>query len=255
MIATNMSSFIGGQREGAVKETVINPITVDYMLGAYLTGILQYPVDIIEGFIPRDKLKGERVQKREDESDLSSFKNAASIVTRRFKVANPIKNSSYHKQWQKIINRAKKLKQIDVTQMDLDKRNETFLIGLYGRTMDKLAEGYEAGIEPEVLVFSGLSDILKEGEQYLIESRQQRNVIMASDFDGETKRKQIDELIKLENYYLKSVIDNLASMPNIDFIFDETYKDRFKEYGVLTGLLTLPFRTAKDAFKPNPREQ
>jgi len=255
MIATNMSSFIGGQREGAVKETIINPITVDYMLGAYLTGILQYPVDIIEGFIPRDKLKGERVQKREDEADLSSFKNAASIVTRRFKVANPIKNSSYHKQWQKIINRAKKLKQIDVTQMDLDKRNETFLIGLYGRTMDKLAEGYPTGVEPEVLVFSGLSDILKEGEQYLIQSRQQRNVIMASDFDAETKRKQIDELIKLENYYLKSVIDNLASMPDIDFIFDETYKDRFKEYGVLTGLLTLPFRTAKDAFKPNPREK
>ena len=44
-------------------------------------------------------------------------------------------------------------------------------------------------------------------------------------------------------------------MPNIDCIFDETYKDRFTEYGVLTGLLTLPFRTAKDAFKPNPKEK
>ena len=44
--------------------------------------------------------------------DFSSFKNALSIVTRRFKVASPIKNSQYHKEWFKLIKRAKKLKQI-----------------------------------------------------------------------------------------------------------------------------------------------
>ena len=49
-----------------------------------------------------------------------------SIVTRRFKVAAPIKNSQYHKQWAKLIQRAKKLKQIDISQMDLEKRNQSF---------------------------------------------------------------------------------------------------------------------------------
>ena len=41
MFATNISSFIGGERKGAVKSTVINPITADYLLGAYFTGLLQ----------------------------------------------------------------------------------------------------------------------------------------------------------------------------------------------------------------------
>jgi hypothetical protein len=255
MLATNMTSFIGGEKKGRVKETVINPITVDYLLGAYFTGLMQYPIDIIENFVPREKIKGEKISKRPDEADLSSFKNAASIVTRRFQIASPIKNSEYHKQWQKIINRAKKLKQIDTTQMDLNRRNETFLIGLYGRTMDKLAEGYPAGVEDEVLVFSGISDILVDGEKFLIQSRKDRNTILASNFDGETKRKQIDNLIKIENLYLKSVIDNLASIEQLDYLFDQTYVDRFKEHGIITGLLTIPFFTAEDTFKKNPREK
>ena len=255
MLATNMTSFIGGEKKGRVKETVINPITADYLLGAYFTGLLQYPIDIVENFIPREKLKGERIEKRPDESDLSSFKNAASIVTRRFQIASPIKNSEYHKTWQKVINRAKKLKQIDTTQMDLNRRNETFLIGLYGRTMDKLAEGYPAGVEDEVLVFSSVSDILSEGERFLIQSRKDRNTILASNFDGETKRKQIDNLIRIENIYLKSVIDSLASIEQLDYLFDETYTDRFKDHGIITGILTIPFGTAEDTFKKNPREK
>ena len=39
----------------------------------------------------------------EDEADFSSFKNALSVVTRRFKVAAPIKNSQYHKDWNDLI--------------------------------------------------------------------------------------------------------------------------------------------------------
>ena len=58
-------------------------------------------------------------------------------MTRRFKVAAPIKNSEYHKQWAKLISRAKKLKQIDTSQMDLEKRNQSFIIGLFGRTYEK----------------------------------------------------------------------------------------------------------------------
>ena len=62
MLATNMTSFIGGEKKGRVKETVINPITVDYLLGAYFTGLMQYPIDIIENFVPREKIKGEKIR-------------------------------------------------------------------------------------------------------------------------------------------------------------------------------------------------
>jgi hypothetical protein len=38
-------------------------------------------------------------------------------------------------------------------------------------------------------------------------------------------------------------------------LFDQTYVDRFKEHGIITGLLTIPFFTAEKWFKKNPREK
>ena len=84
-----------------------------------------------------------------------------SIVTRRFKVASPIKRSQYHKEWNKIINRAKKLKQIDMTQMDLERSNQSFLIGLFIRTLENFEERWWCRLEPEVLEFSKISPIVK----------------------------------------------------------------------------------------------
>ena len=108
---------------------------------------MSYPINILENYFEGDPLSGEKVAKREDQEDFSSFKNALSIITRRFKVAGPIKNSEYHKIWSEVIAQAKKLKQIDVTQTDLDKSNQfrinTLLkeiIMLLVHTMQKLKE-------------------------------------------------------------------------------------------------------------------
>ena len=79
----NLSSILMRKKEGTVDTPIFTPIEVDYLLGAYLTGMLQYPVDILNavgskvGILPKDKpLEGERIAKREDEADFSSFKNA-----------------------------------------------------------------------------------------------------------------------------------------------------------------------------------
>ena len=124
----------------------------------------------------------------EPPADFASFENALSIVTRRFKVASPIKNSQYHKEWNKLITRAKKLKQIDMSQMDLKKRNQSFLIGLFGRITENLDKGMPAGVEPEVLKFSKISPILKELETELRKMRTERNNISNSPIDGDRKR-------------------------------------------------------------------
>ena len=140
--ASNLFNFVFGTPDGEVKPS-LSPILTDYLIGAYLTGIFQYPIDILDSTlekVTKEKIPGagKSAIKRQDESDFSSFKNATSIVTRRFKVVSPIRNSKYHKEWQKIINRAKKLKQIDPTQMDLKKRNDSYLIGLGIRTLENL---------------------------------------------------------------------------------------------------------------------
>ena len=245
----NLSSMLMRKKEGTVDTPIFTPIEVDYILGAYLTGMLQYPVDILNavgskvGILPKDKLlEGERIAKREDEADFSSFKNAFSVVTRRFKVAAPIKNSQYHKEWRELIAKAKKLKQIDVTQMDFKKVHSSRLIGLFGRVQDKLEEGKQFGLEEEVIAFSKISDQLKIVQQQLIESQTERNNIINGPFTAEKKRELTDILINFENKLLKVNIDILASM-EIEYIFDKTF-----------GLKSLVLGTAENAVKPNPRE-
>jgi hypothetical protein len=245
----NLSSMLMRKKEGTVDTPIFTPIEVDYLLGAYLTGMMQYPVDILNavgsklGILPKDKpLEGERIAKREDETDFSSFKNAFSVVTRRFKVAGPIKNSQYHKEWRELIAKAKKLKQIDVTQMDFKKVHSSRLIGLFGRIQDNLAEGKQFGLEEEVIAFSKISDQLKITQQELIKSQTERNNIMNGPFTAEQKREFTDILINGENRLLKVTIDLLSDM-EIEYIFDKTF-----------GLKSLVLGTAENAVKPNPRE-
>jgi len=248
----NLSSIIKRKKEGSVDDPMMSPIVVDYLLGAYLTGMMQYPVDILNAINPnnifkRNELSGEPIAKREDQADFSSFKNAFSIVTRRFKVAGPIKNSQYHKDWRELIDRAKKLKQIDFTQMDLKKTHSSRLIGLFGRITEQLESGNQFGLEEEVLAFSKISPWVKKGQQLLIESQRERNNIMNGPLDGESKKELINILIEKENIQLKVLIDALADM-EIEFIFDKTFK---LNEAFPIGLL---FGTAENAVKSNPRE-
>ena len=248
----NMSAFLKRKKEGSVNEPIMSPIVVDYLLGAYLTGMLQYPIDILNaakpfGILKRDELSGDPIAKREDEADYSSFKNAFSIVTRRFKVAGTIKNSQYHQDWRELISRAKKLKQIDFTQMDLKKSHSSKLIGLFTRVKEQLASGNEFGLEEEVIAFSNISPWIKQGQQLLIESQRDRNDIINGPLDAESKKELINILLEKENMQLKIIIDSLADM-EIEFIFDKTFglNEAFP-----VGLL---FGTAENAVKSNPRE-
>ena len=44
----NFQAFITRRKEGTVKQPVLTPIEVDYLIGAYFTGLSQYPFDILE---------------------------------------------------------------------------------------------------------------------------------------------------------------------------------------------------------------
>ena len=249
----NLNAFLFRSKEGA-KVPQVSPIVIDYLIGAYFTGLMQYPFDILNAQLQKKPLEGETPTKREDQADFSSFENSLSIVTRRFKVASPIKNSQYHKEWRKIIDRAKKLKQIDISQMDLEKRNESFLIGLFGRITENLKGGMPAGTEPEVLAFSAISPILTQVETELRNLRTEKNNIINSPLDGDKKKEILDVLLSVENQMLKVTLDSLAEM-DIEFIFDQTFTDNVKELGVFQGTLSsLIFGTAENAFKKNPRE-
>lgn len=249
-LSGNISSMILRKKKGTVDTPVFTPIEVDYLLGAYLTGMMQYPVDILNTVNPfnllskDEPLKGERITKRKDEADFSSFKNAFSIVTRRFKIGAPIKNSQYHKEWGLLIEKARKLKQIDFTQMDFKKVHSSRLIGLFGRIQDNLEEGTEFGLEEEVIAFSNISDILKNIQKELINSKKTRDDVINGPLSGEQKREITDILINFENNLLKEAIDMISGMEDIEYIFDKA----FIPFSTILG-------TAENTVKPNPREK
>jgi len=249
--ASNLFNFVLGTPDGEVKPS-LSPILTDYLIGAYLTGIMQYPIDILDSAlekVTKEKIPGagKSAVKRQDESDFSSFKNATSIVTRRFKVVSPIRNSKYHKEWQKIINRAKKLKQIDPTQMDLKKRNDSFLIGLGIRTLENL-DTIKKPAEEEVLVFSKLSPMLLKIEKKLNTSRAERADIKARPISPELKRKQIDALLAAENEMLSAVVESLASIEDLDYVFTQNFTDNVSDLGVIKGSLFSLIFGASDRF-------
>ena len=258
-LSGNFQAFVTRRKEGTVNSPIFTPIEIDYLIGAYFTGLAQYPFDILEqanlSSVPvagkvqkffkgeRGPFEGEKPAKRVDEADFSSFKNATSIVTRRFKVGGPIKNSKFHTEFSALVNRAKKLKQVDIEQIDLSRSNDSRIIGLFGRIFDNIEKG-DPAVEPEILALGSVSPIIKQTALELRKSRIERNNIANGPLDAQTKRQLIDTLIRLENITLKNTIELLADT-EIDFLFDKTW-------GIFPGVI---LGTAEDSVKRNPREK
>jgi len=80
--------------------------------------------------------------------------------------------------------------------MDLKESHSSKLIGLFTRVQKQLASGNQFGLEEEVLAFSNISPIIKQGQQLLIESQRDRNNIMSGPLDGESKKELIDILLE-----------------------------------------------------------
>ena len=58
--ATNLYNFTLNTKEGSLKPSM-SPITMDYLLGAYLTGMAQYPLDVINATlekVTKEKIPG-----------------------------------------------------------------------------------------------------------------------------------------------------------------------------------------------------
>ena len=88
-----------------------------------------------------------------------------------------------------MIDRAKKLKQIDFTQMDAKETHSSRLIGLFERelTGKQLDSGNQFGLEEEVFsFFKNITMGIKKDNNLLIESQRERNNIMNGPLDGES---------------------------------------------------------------------
>jgi len=107
-----------GADEMTYSGTTISPVILDYIMAGYFTGIASYPIDLFDAALYDEDKLGEKPTRRGDVADLA--REPWSIVTRRFKVDVPVKNSKSLQTFYDIRNEARKLKAgVDYSLNDL----------------------------------------------------------------------------------------------------------------------------------------
>jgi hypothetical protein len=187
------------------------------MVNAYFTGVASYPLDILDAMLWDDVQFGELPKERGDRADLA--RQPWSIVTRRFRVQTPVKNSKNIKKFYDIKNRADAIKDLkNITTSDL-------------REVLNIKEFSDS---QEVKDYLGMSSFLSMIAEKLAESRSVRNDIKfmkflpgtKTEYTAELKRQHIDELTAKENEMAFKAIQSIrkANFDTIETdIFGKTY--------------------------------
>ena len=191
----------------------ISPIIIDYMLNSYFTGLASYPLDIADALLWDEDQFGPLPTERGDRADL--FRQPWSIVTRRFRVQVPVKNSKNIKTLFAIKNRADKIKNMK----SLSEKDFREILNLEGEINT-----------PEVQELLGVSPFLSSIADNLAHSRSVRKQIKFSPvvlgtqtpYTADLKAKHIKELIQLENEMARIGIVQLRSL-NFDTIESDIF--------------------------------
>ena len=188
---------------------LINPIEMDYIVNSYMTGLLSYPLDLIDAGVWNQDKFGKRPTARDDQSDLR--RKPWSIVTRRFKVNVPVKASQNMRTLYKIKEKAD-----EVLAEDSERSNSL-------RHLLDITGFEDSYTNEKAQQLRGVSQLLSDGMQVLAESRQMRDDYrFMKDLSADEKLEKIDELRKVENdiaYFL------LKSLSEADF--DKVMKNNF----------------------------
>lgn len=183
----------------------ITPITVDYIMNSYFTGILSYPLDIADAIIYDEDTFGEKPDERTDRADL--MRKPWTIVTRRFNANTPVKNSKNLQELYEIYNKGQAYKAAESKKLN----NYEVLLKILGTEEQELTT-------EKAQEYIGVSDFLYSTMQTLKDLREMRVQISLDKYiSAEDKRIQIDEIIQYENDIARETLYAIyeADLPNI----------------------------------------
>jgi len=220
----------------------LNPIKIDYLIRAYATGLFGYVPEIVNAALFEDetgkfknidpfkvKGKGLNIQKpKPDVDQIDILKRPWSIVTRRFQSSDVIKNSSFHKEWFRIAERARKLGVLDVTDLNASKKNNSTLISVFDRIKTDIDNNNPIQSDEVFIYTQVLGDTFNTVFSKMQDFRELRKTIeLAPNMSPEEKRKQINQLYNLENIMLKEYLDGVVDA-DVDFVLEKTMFGIFK---------------------------
>jgi len=209
-ITGKAKSKVASTGENVYDGMTVSPIILDYIMSGYLTGIASYPLDLVDAMLWDDNKLGEKPVTRGDKEDLA--RQPWSIVTRRFQVQTPIKNSKSLQKFYDIRNKARKLTAgVDYTLSDL----ESILDLKYIDKLSITEIRENVGISPFLeMVSTELSEI--RGRINRIEKKKNYKGfedVPASQYEGmsesQIKRKDMDFLLQVQNDIANMVLKTL----------------------------------------------
>ena len=183
----------------------VTPITIDYIMNSYFTGMLSYPLDIADSIVYDEDTFGERPDERTDRADL--VRKPWTIVTRRFNANTPVKNSKNLQKLYEIYNKGQAYKAAESSKLN---NYETLLKILGTEEQELTTEKAQEYIE--------VSDSLYNIMQSLKDLRDSRIQISLDKYlSAEEKRIQIDEIIEEENIIARAALYWIyeSDLPNI----------------------------------------
>ena len=248
----------------------LDPIKIDYLLGSYLVGMMQYPVDVLNAALYENIDKGSspilqkgretvetltkilpesleykadrpgldvlKPSKRADEIDVSK---PWSIVTRRFKGETPIKNSFYHKEWYRIQERARELGVLDFTNMDAARTTNSKLLTVFDRIVTNIDNDnplLSEEMKEYVFVLGPTFNAMKDKLQILREKR--KTVQLAPGMSPDKKLELLNTILAAENLMLHEYLKRIAEM-DLEYVLRDTM-------GGLIYLDTMEQKKSKD---------
>jgi len=254
---TNVKGMLTiGERPGDEKDR-LDPLKIDYLIGAYATGILQYPFDIIndvffessdEGSIlsridPFDyKKKGLNIKKPKPTKESRKFniKKPWTIVQNRFRSESTIQNSFFHKEWYRMQTRAKELGILDITNLSNQQEINEKQIKVFDNILTNI-DNNEPLVSKEVEAYIAMGDTYKEIMNMINKYRAQRKLIeIAPDMDSEQKREQMNDILAAENLVLHQFFDMLTNI-DLDYILEDSMM-----YGIVKNVDTYDIRKDKE---------
>ena len=212
MVTGKSEQIRTGADEMTYRGTTISPVILDYIMAGYFTGIASYPLDLFDAALYDEEKFGERPTRRGDVADI--WKEPWSIVTRRFKVDVPVKNSKALQIFYDIRNDARKLKAgRDYNLSDLES-----VLGFKFEDDLKYTEVQE-GIYVSNW-FDTVSQILKSNRDQITIITKSKDykgfpdntpADYAGMSEGDIKKKDIDFLMQLNNDIANNVLQDLRN--------------------------------------------
>jgi len=255
-IAKQLSNFLSNMRgvfninkkEGAEKEK-ISPIAIDYLIGAYATGLMQYPFDIIndvffetgdkdnkfkniDPFNVKDKGLNIVKPKPNKKSRKLNILEPWTIVTNRFESDSVIQNSFYHKEWFRIQKRARELGVLDITKLDSSKEINEKMIKVFDNIKTNI-DNNDQLLSEEVKEYSAMGGVYNALMEEINKLRALRKTIeSAPGMTSEDKRTQMDQILAAENIFLQEFFKGIDGI-DLDYLLSSTMSGDFPAGGFI----------------------